>query len=69
MVVGQNETTRGPQVLVHVPVARVPFWVPVFDPQPHAKRSFEHRQEGGQIKGVTLVKVRVASVRSFSIVL
>ena len=26
---------RGPQVLVHVfPSTRVPFWVPIFDPQP-----------------------------------
>ena len=31
---GQNEITRGWQVLVVVPFTRVPFWVPIFDPHP-----------------------------------
>ena len=35
MAVGQNETSRGPQVLVLGSIYRVPFWVPIFDPQPH----------------------------------
>ena len=30
----QSQTTMEPQVLVHVPLARVSFWVPNFDPQP-----------------------------------
>ena len=33
---GQNETNRGWQVLVHV---CIPFWVPIFDPQPFASLS------------------------------
>ena len=32
--VGQNKATRGPQALVFGSTYRVPFWVPVFDPQP-----------------------------------
>ena len=32
-LLGQNETTRRPQVLVHV-FTRVPFWVPIVDPHP-----------------------------------
>ena len=33
MGMGENEITRGPQVFVF-PLARVPFWVPMFDPHP-----------------------------------
>ena len=39
MDMGQNETTRGPQVLVHVTTYRVQFWVPIFDPQPYVQRA------------------------------
>ena len=35
MGMGQNYTTREPQVLVLVSFSRVPFWVPIFDPHPH----------------------------------
>ena len=32
---GQNSTTRGPQVLVHVSIFRGnPFWLLIFDPLP-----------------------------------
>ena len=34
MGLGQNQTTRGPQILVHVSIYQVEFWVPIFDPQP-----------------------------------
>ena len=34
MGMGENYTTRGPQVLVLVTFSRVPFWVPFFDPHP-----------------------------------
>ena len=31
---GSKFKQQGPQILVHVPLARVPFWVPICDPQP-----------------------------------
>ena len=36
MGMGQNETTGGPQVLVHVSIYQGnPFWARIFDPQPN----------------------------------
>ena len=35
MAMGQNETTRRPQVLVLGSIYQVPFWAPIFDPQPY----------------------------------
>ena len=37
MGMGQNLTTRGPQVLVLGSIYQVPFWVPIFDPQPNGQ--------------------------------
>ena len=34
---GSNHTTRGPQVLVLVSFARVPFWVPTCISDPHPR--------------------------------
>ena len=37
---GQNQTTRGPQLSVHVSIYQGnPFWVPIFDPQPFLQSS------------------------------
>ena len=37
MGMGQNQTSRGPQVLVHISFYHGSIIVPIFDPQPHLK--------------------------------
>ena len=56
---GQNYTTRGPQVLVLVSFSRVPFWVPIFDPHPSkcgkllsAITPFHFRSKGSPNRGL-----------------
>ena len=48
----QNETTRGPKVVLVSASQGKPFWVPLFDPRPHGpgyQRCFQRRrkQNGG----------------------
>ena len=59
MGMGQNLSTGGPQVLV---LARVPKWIPIFDPQPHWIRL--HGEDFSEApSGILLIQASERSAR------